>query len=276
MNIRALSLTTALLFAISLAVRAADIPVPAAGASSRIDSIKQRGSLRVAVLAEYPWLKQSIAGEQPFEGPAWSLAKEYARRLGVRLETVPVSFDDKVAILKVDQVDITIAPLLVTAERSRFVDFIPYSTSAQCLFGLADNPKIALAARIDDLNKPDVTITYITGSMQGTWLTKRLPETVQHDVAGNAADVPVNEILSHRTDAASIDKFFFAGLAKQHPGLVTVPKGDACLASQEMSTPVGMAIDKDQPVFLTWLRAVAEASKPQTHAEEVRVEKAGS
>ncbi len=276
MNARTLLLAPVLLFAISTTVEAADVPVPSAGSSSRIDAIKQRGSLRVAVLDEYPWLKQNAAGDKPFEGPAWRLAEEYASRLGVRLETVPVSFDDKVSILKGGQVDITIAPLLVTAERGKLVDFIPYSISAQCLFGLASNPKVARAVSIDDLNRPGVTITYITGTPQGAWLTKRLPATTQHGVAGNTADVPVDEILSGRADATSIDKFFFAGFAKKHPGLATVPKGDACLASKELPIPIGMAIDKNQPVFLAWLRAVAEAIKPQTDAEELRVEKAGS
>jgi len=84
------------------------------------------------------------------------------------------------------------------------------------------------------------------------------------------------EILSHRADVTSIDKFFFAGVAKTVPGLVTVPKGDACLASQELPIPVGMAITKNQPELLAWLRAVAEAVKPQVAAAEAQVEKAGS
>ena len=275
-NTRTLLLAATLLLAISATVRAADVPVPATGTSSRIDTIRRRGTLRVAVLGEYPWLKQSSSGDKPFEGPAWRLAEEYASRLGVKLEIVPVRFDDKVFILKGGQVDITVAPLLVTADRGKLVDFIPYSVSAQCLFGLADNPKVARAESIDDLNRPDVTITYITGTMQDAWLTKRLPEAIQHGVSGKPTDVSLYEILSRRADVTSIDKFFFAGFAKEHPGLVTVPKGDACLASQELSIPVGMAIDKDQPVFLAWLRAVAEAIMPQTHAEELRVEKAGS
>ncbi len=247
---------------------------PAQAAASTRSGNEELSELRFSI--EYPWLKQTSDGGKPFAGPAWRLAEEYASRLGVRLETVPVSFDDKVSILKGGQVDITTAPLLMTAEIGKLADFILYSVSSQCLFGLSENPKIARAKSIDDLNRPDVTITYITGTVQGAWLTKRLPKATQHGVAGNTANIPVNEILSHRADATSIDKFFFAGFARQHPGLVSVPKGDACLASQELPIPVGMAIDKDQPVFLAWLRAVAEAIKPQTHDEEIRVEKTGS
>lgn len=177
------------------------------------------------------------------------------------------------------QVDITIAPLLETPERDKKVDFVLYSVSAQCLFGLADNPKVARAATIDDLNRSNITIAYTTGTPQGSWLQGRLPQAVGRGVPGDPgsiANVPMAEILSRRADVTSIDKYFFAGVAKAVPGLVTVPKGDACLASQELPIPVGLAIVKSQPEFLAWLRAVAQEIKPQVEAAEAKVEKAGS
>jgi polar amino acid transport system substrate-binding protein len=85
-------LAGAVCLAMSLVSRAAEIPVAPPGTSSRIDQIKQRGSLRVGVLDEYPWLKRNAeAGGKPFAGPAWRLAEEYANRLGVKLETIPVA-----------------------------------------------------------------------------------------------------------------------------------------------------------------------------------------
>jgi hypothetical protein len=70
MKIRDL-LASAVCLAMALADRAAEIPVAPPSASSRIAQIKQRGSLRVAVLDEYPWLKQNTnAGDKPFAGPA--------------------------------------------------------------------------------------------------------------------------------------------------------------------------------------------------------------
>jgi polar amino acid transport system substrate-binding protein len=268
-------LVSAVCLAMSLAGRAAEIPVAPPGASSRIAQIEQRGSLRVAVLEEYPWLTRNTnAGDKPFAGPAWRLAEEYANRLGVRLETIQVTFDNKVSILTSDQVDITIAPLLQTPEREKIVDFITYSMSAQCLFGLATNPKVAQARSLDDLNRSDVTIAYIIGSPQGAWLEKRLPRAQRRGVPGSLADVAIDEITSHRADVANIDKFFFSGLAKKVPGLISVPK--EYLTSRELSIPVGMAINKNQPAFLAWLRAVAEAIRPQVTAEEEELEKVGS
>nr|WP_294169629.1 transporter substrate-binding domain-containing protein [uncultured Sphingomonas sp.] len=253
---------------------ATEIEVPRPGASQRIDAIKQRGVLRVAVLDEYPWLKRSIAGAAPFHGPAWRLAEEYATRLGVRIETVEVEFANKVSILADGGADITIAPLLRTPARERIVDMISYSMAAHCAFGRADNPKVARALTLDDLNRPDITIGSIENTPQGAWLQGRLPEAKSRAVPGNLADLATDEVLSGRADVAPIDKFFFAGLARRLPGLVTVPKGDACLASNELSIAIGMAVSKGQPEFTAWLRGVADAIKPQVEAEQTRVTKA--
>src|SRR6478752_990660 len=63
--------------AASLAATAvAAVPVPAPGKSARIDAIKKAGVLRVAVLANAPWLvENTTGGGEHWSGPAWDLAK---------------------------------------------------------------------------------------------------------------------------------------------------------------------------------------------------------
>ena len=78
----------------------ADTPVPAPGTSPRVDAIKKAGVLRVGVLANAPWLVENTTGSgEKWSGPAWLLAEEYAKRLGVKLEAVPVSHETKVPVL---------------------------------------------------------------------------------------------------------------------------------------------------------------------------------
>ena len=251
---------------------AAPAEPPAPGASERVDAIRQRGTLRVAVLDEYPWLKKNPAGASaPFEGPAWLLAEDYARRLGVKLETTPVGFDDKVSILSSNRVDITIVPLLETPARAEAVDLITYSQAAHCLFGRADNPKMAQAGSIGDLNRPDITIGFINDTPQGAWVRERLPRAARHGIPGTIADLATSEVISGKADVAPVDQFFFAGLSKKVSGLETIPKGAACLSSTELSIPIGMAISKGQPVFLDWLRAEAREAQPQLEAEQTRI-----
>jgi len=123
----------------------------------------------------------------------------------VRLETVPVRFEDKVSIVMSRRVDMTIAPLLDTLDRRKDVDFVDYSTSAQCFFGLADNAVVSLATRVDDLNQPNVTVGYVAGSPQGAWLMKRLPNAAKIGLKLAPTDVPVNAVITRRVDVAPID-----------------------------------------------------------------------
>lgn len=265
-------LASTLLLGAPAMAASAEPPVPAPGASERVDAARQRGTLRVAVLDEYPWLKRNPAGAgRTFEGPAWLLAEDYARRLGVRLETILVGFDDKVSILSSGRVDITIVPLLETPARAEAVDLITYSKAAHCLFGLAANPKVARADSIGDLDRPDVTVGFINDTPQGAWAQDRLPRAARHGIPGTIADLATSEVVSGKVDVAPIDQFFFAGLAKKLPGLATIPKDAACLSSAELPLPIGMAISKGQPVFLAWLRAEAKAVGTQVEAEQARV-----
>ena len=256
----------------SNSARADSTDVPAAGVSKRIDDIRSRGVLKVAVIGEFPWLKENTSGQgEPFEGPAWFLANEYAKRLGVKLETVAVSHETKVPILATGQVDISIAPLSVTDARKKVVDFIVYSKSTICLFGKADNPKLAKIEKIDDLNNPDITIAYFTGTPPETYLPTRLPKATIKGVQGSGANAPTDEIMSGRADLAPIDTVAWVDLNKKIPGLIVFPKGDECLTHGEMPTDVGMAVDKNQPEFLNWLTAVYNQVKDQASAEELKV-----
>ncbi len=251
---------------------AGNTDVPAAGQSAKIDAIKARGTLKAAAIGEFPWLPENTSGSgDQFSGPAWVLANEYAKRLGVKLEIVPVSHETKVPILAAGTVDITIAPLSVTPKRKEVVDFIVYSVSSLCFFGLADNAKLKDLRSVDDLNKPEITMAYFTGTPPETWAPGRFPKMTLKGVAGSGANAPVEEIMSKRADVAPIDNVAWPKLAKDVPGLMIFPLGDECLHSHEMATDVGMAVDKKDTVFRDWLTAVYAEVKDKVGAEEVRL-----
>src|SRR5258708_14440760 len=87
----------------------ADVPVPATGASPRVDAIKKAGVLRVGVLANAPWLVENTSGSgEAWSGPAWLLAKEYAKRLNVKIEHLPVTHRTTVPVLAPHKVDISL------------------------------------------------------------------------------------------------------------------------------------------------------------------------
>src|SRR5450432_1482536 len=96
----------------------AQTAVPEPGKSKKIDEIKKRGVLKAAAIGEFPWLPENTSGSGPqFSGPAWMLAEDIAKRLGVKLEIVAVSHETKVPILAAGGADISIAPLSGTPKR---------------------------------------------------------------------------------------------------------------------------------------------------------------
>ncbi len=263
--------TVALAVLMFAGVAAADVAVPAAGTSPRIDAIKKAGVLRVGVLANAPWLvENTTGGGETWSGPAWLLAQEYAKRLGVKLEAVPVSHETKVPVLASNQVDISVTPLAETPDRLKVVDFVIYSNTSVCMFGLASNPKFADAKSVDDLNKPDITIAYYTGGGEEGWVKERFPKAQLRGVAGSGV-APVEEVMAKRADAVPINRVPWVAMGRKLKQLAVLPKDSNCQNSTEKAAPVGMAVDKGQVAFLQWARAVEKEIEAKLKADEARV-----
>lgn len=244
---------------------------PAAGASARIDAIRQAKALRVGVLVNPPWLYENTTGSgERWDGPAWTLAKEYARLLGVEVVTVPVSNDTKVPVLAANQVDMTIAPLAESAERLKVVDFVLYSNTSVCMFGLASNPKFANAKTVDDLNNPDLTLTYLVGAVEESWVKERFPKAQKRgQISSNL--VPIDEVMARRADAGPVNRVQWLALSRRVKGLAVLPRDNDCQDSKEKAQPVGLAVDKNQTVYLEWLRAVATQIAEKLKSDELRI-----
>ena len=58
---------------------------------------------------------------------------------------------------------------------------------------------------------------------------------------------------------------------KKVKGLAVLPKEDNCQGSTEKAAPVGLGVDKNQPAFAEWLRAVAKAVQDKVDADERRI-----
>jgi polar amino acid transport system substrate-binding protein len=246
--------------------------VPAAGASPRIDAIKKSGALRVAVLANAPWLVENTTGSgEKWSGPAWTLAGEYARRLGVKLDPILVSHETKVPVLAANQVDMTITPLAETPERDAVVDFVLYSNTSVCMFGRADNPRFAAAKTVDDLNTPDMTIAYFIGGGEEGWVKQRFAKAKLLGVSNSGATAPLEDIMAKRADAAPINRVPWVAMNNKVKGLAVLPHENNCQDSTEKAQPVGLAIDKGQQALLDWLRAVEKSVHAKLEADEQTV-----
>jgi len=260
------------LLAVSSALAGEPPAPPAPGASPRVDAIRKAGALRVGVLANAPWLVENTTGSgEKWSGPAWTLASEYARLLGVKLEPVLVSHETKVPVLAANQVDLSITPLAETPERGAVVDFVLYSNTSVCMFGRADNPRFAAAKTVDDLNQPEITIAYFIGGGEEGWVKQRFPKAKLVGVSNSGATAPLEDIMAKRADAAPINRIPWVAMAHKVKGLSALPHENNCQNSAEKAQPVGLAIDKNQPAFLDWLRATEKAMHAKLEQDEERV-----
>jgi len=271
-RIERLLATVSLLAALLAAVPAAAQEVPAPGTSPRIDAIRKAGALRVAVLANAPWLIENTTGSgDHWSGPAWVLAGAYAKRLGVKLEPVLVSHETKIPVLAANQADISITALAETPERDQVVDFVLYSNTSVCMFGRADDQLFARAKTVDDLNQPDVTIAYFIGGAEEGWVKERFPKAKLLGVANSGATAPLEDIMARRADAAPINRIPWVPMNSKVKGLAVLPNANNCQDSTEKAQPVGIALDKKQPAYLAWLRAVEKTIHPELEAAEQQV-----
>jgi polar amino acid transport system substrate-binding protein len=189
----------------------------------------------------------------------------------VKLQPVLVSHETKIPVLAANQVDISITALAETPDRDPVVDFVLYSNTSVCMFGRADDARFARAKTVDDLNQPDVTIAYFIGGAEEGWVKQRFPKAKFLGVANSGATAPLEDIMAGRADAAPINRIPWVPMNHKVKGLAVLPKENNCQGSTEKAQPVGMAIDKKQPVFLTWLRAVETTIQPKLEAAEQQV-----
>lgn len=104
-----------------------------ATAQSMIDEVKERGVIRVGVKNDAPYMGfTDEKGE--LDGFEIDLAKDIARRLGVKIEFEPVKASNRVQLLQQKRIDMIIATVSHYRNRDKVVDFsIPYLYTPQTL-----------------------------------------------------------------------------------------------------------------------------------------------
>ena len=87
-----------------------------------LDQIKQRGSIRIGVTQAPPWFFKDPKSGEWSSGFGISMGKAMASSLGVKLETVEVTWGTAIAALQANKIDIMYM-LDATPERAQAVDF---------------------------------------------------------------------------------------------------------------------------------------------------------
>lgn len=114
-----------LLMFLAFIILLAGLPVRPAYAEDRLQTIKDRGELRVGLSADYaPFeFEHTKNGKREYAGIDVEVAKKVAKDLGVKLKIVNMQFDSLLGSLKTGKIDAIISGMSATPERKKEVDF---------------------------------------------------------------------------------------------------------------------------------------------------------
>lgn len=139
--------------------------------TSQLDKVTERGTLRVAVLADFPpWGVQNASGD--FEGYEIDVAKALAAAMGVELELVSADGTSRLPLLETDRADVNLSAWTATDERALAVGYtIPYAAAGASVLYKDADPISDYA----DLAGKRVAVA--RGSTNDTIMTEEFPDT---------------------------------------------------------------------------------------------------
>lgn len=145
---------------------------PAAGEGKLIDSIKQRGVMKVGMDTFQPWAMKDKNGK--LIGFEIDVATRLANDMGVKVEFVPTAWSGIIPALLTGKFDVIIGGMSITDERRQKVDFTdPYDFSGMSI--VASKKLAAGFTSLEDFNKSDVQIAVKLGTTAVSAAKKFIP-----------------------------------------------------------------------------------------------------
>ncbi len=207
------------------AVVAAALALPAAAQEaaqalskeSVIETIKQRGVIKIGLSLFVPWSMRDKNGE--LIGFELDVGRQLAEDMGVDVEFVPTAWDGIIPALVSGKFDVIISGMSITAERNLTVNFSdPYAYSGLTILA---NKAMTEGYTLDDFNKPEVTFAARRGATPVVVIQRIFPDAtlLQFDEDGAATQ----EVLNGNAHATMSSEPTPSREARKHPETLSVP-----------------------------------------------------
>ncbi len=219
---------------------------------STVEEAMKRGMLRVGMSTFVPWAMKDKTGQ--LIGFEIDVARQLAADMGVKIEFVPTKWAGIIPALLTGKFDVIIGGMSVRPDRNLKVNFtIPYDYAGQSIVA---NKKIAAGFnRLEDFNRPDVTIAARLGSTAADAANKYMP-AAKKKFFDDEAQV-IQEVLNGRAHAAVASAPLPAFQAIKYPDQLFLP-----IKETFTREPIGFALRKGDfdtlNYFNNWIR-VTEA-----------------
>jgi polar amino acid transport system substrate-binding protein len=219
---------------------------------STIEQIMKRSTLRVGMSTFVPWAMKDKTGK--LIGFEIDVARQLADDMGVNVEFVPTKWAGIIPALLTGKFDVIIGGMSIRPDRNLKVNFsIPYDYAGQSIVA---NKKVAAGFnRLEDFNRPDVTIAARLGSTAADAANKFMP-AARKKFFDDEAQV-IQEVLNGRAHAAVASSPLPAFQAIKYPDQLFLP-----ISGTFTKEPIGFAVKKGDfdtlNYFNNWIR-VTEA-----------------
>jgi polar amino acid transport system substrate-binding protein len=219
---------------------------------SIIEQVIKRGVLRVGMSTFVPWAMTDKVGN--LIGFEIDVATRLAQDMGVKVEFTPTKWAGIIPALLTGKFDVIIGGMGILPQRNLKVNFsIPYDYSGVAV--VAHKQLAAGFGRLEDFNRPDVTVTARLGSTSAAAANKFLPKA-QKRFFDDESQV-IQELLNGNVHALLAGAPLPTYQALKYPDKLFLPIQGAITKE-----PIGFALRKgdfDTLNFLdSWIR-VAEA-----------------
>lgn len=208
---------------------------------SVIETIKQRGVLRVGMATFVPWAMRDKNGE--LIGFEIDVAKKLGADMEVTVDFVPTAWDGIIPALLAGKFDVIIGGMSITPARNLTVNFTaPYANSS---LGVMAHASMEGKAWPDDYNQPGVTFVCRRGATPCAYIAERFPkaELRQFDDQGQTLQEVLNGSAQVLVDSQPLPAFTIF----DNPGVVFAPTDEKINPGNE-----GFALRKGDPDALNF------------------------
>jgi chorismate mutase-like protein len=206
--IAALAVAAAVAPAATFAADASPTGRPVApAATSRLDEILARGTLRVGSTGDYKPFTYRVAGGERFIGLDIALSEEMARSLGVKLQIVPTTWGALMGDLADDRFDIAVGGISVSLDRQKKAFFsIPTMRDGKTPIARCDDAR--KYQTLADIDRPEVRLIVNPGGTNERFARAHAPHatlavwpdnlTIFDRILAGEADVMITDAIEAR------------------------------------------------------------------------------
>ncbi len=199
----------------------------AVSSDSVIETIKERGVIKIGLSIFKPWSMRDLEGE--LIGFELDVGRKLAEDMGVEVEFIPTSWDGIIPALVSGKFDVIISGMSITAQRNLTVNFSdPYAYSGLTVLA---NTAMTNGFTLEDYNNPDVTFAARRGATPATVIAAMFPEAnlLLFDEDGAATQ----EVLNGNAHATMASEPTPSTEARRYSDTLSVPFSQTFLATGE-------------------------------------------